>query len=152
MLKLRPFDDNKGFTIVEFLLVMAIVSIVTTIIYPVISDTAERIDNVRCRNNLMNVGEAIYVYAREHDGDFPDSLEKLYREEYIANEKYMDCPNSKEIGTYKDSDYFYTTALTAKDPSTTILLQDNPSNHKKRINFLRIDGKVSWQKKQDNKS
>ncbi|MDD4957372.1 MAG: type II secretion system protein [Candidatus Omnitrophica bacterium] len=139
---------KKGFTISELVLVFAIVIGVVLLIMPVVMKTNERMDRIECANNMYQIGLALYIYAREHDGMFPKDLDTLYAEEYLSDKDLLACPASKRKGAGKaDQGYIYTGGLSVKDPFSIPLLQDKQDNHPNGgKNVLYVSGEVEWKK------
>ena len=135
----------KGFTLGELLLVFLIAVIIGAIMLPFIRYSQGRMDKIVCANNLREVGLAMYIYAREHEGRFPQTLQALYDEHYLADKKLMDCPGSVSVGTPEEPDYVYTTGLTVRDPSLEVLVRDKEKNHREGgRNVLYVNGEVTW--------
>jgi competence protein ComGC len=137
---------NRGFTIGELLVVFAIVAAMVVLMIPVINYVNARTDKVMCINNIRAVGLALYIYAREHDGKFPESVKTLYDEKYLADRRFTDCPASKHVGTPEDPDYVYTGGLDVRSPSKEILLRDKEENHSSgKKNVLYVNGLTKWE-------
>jgi prepilin-type N-terminal cleavage/methylation domain-containing protein len=60
-----------GFTLIEILVVITIITILTAILLPVFVSTRERSRQTTCLNNLMQLGKAIRLYADDWDGYMP---------------------------------------------------------------------------------
>ncbi|MFH1553245.1 MAG: prepilin-type N-terminal cleavage/methylation domain-containing protein [Candidatus Omnitrophota bacterium] len=141
---------EKGFTLSELLVVFVIVIIVAALMTPFIRYSSKRTEKIVCANNLQNIGLAIYIYAREHNGNFPASLKTLYDEQYLADQQLLDCPASKNIGTPESPDYVYTDGLSIKDPSLLPLVRDKADNHPQGGgNILYVNGAVVWKEEVD---
>jgi len=140
--------DNRGFTLGELLLVFVIVFLVGGLMLPFIRYSRKNMEKTICANNLRETGLALYIYAREHEGNFPPTLKTLYQEHYLADETLMDCPASKDsVGTPSSPDYIYTAGLSVKDPSLAVLVKDKANNHSPDgKNILYVNGAVAWQK------
>lgn len=139
--------STKGFTISELLLVFAIVFAVSAVMFPLIRYSHMRMDRTGCENNLQQIGLALYIYAREHNGKFPEDIKTLYIEEYLADKKVVDCPASNKTGTPEDPDYTYTAGLTVRDPSGTVILEDESDNHPSGgRNVLYVNGAIVWKR------
>jgi prepilin-type N-terminal cleavage/methylation domain-containing protein/prepilin-type processing-associated H-X9-DG protein len=135
---------NRGFTVIELSVVVAIFFIMIAILTPFIRIAKSRAARIGCANNVMRVSLALHKYAKEHKGTFPARLADLYPK-YIKEEKVFDCPGSKSVGTGLNPDYIYTPGLRQSSPGNTIMAQDLDTNHKgKRKNILRVDGSVEW--------
>ena len=59
---------RNGFTLVEILVVMAIIGILSALLYPVFARAKARAHQVTCINNLKQLGEAIELYEQDYDG------------------------------------------------------------------------------------
>lgn len=57
-----------GFTLIEFLVVIAILGILAAILFPVFSGTCEKGRHASCLSNLKQIGSAITPYAQAYDG------------------------------------------------------------------------------------
>ncbi|MBD3426957.1 MAG: hypothetical protein GF409_06985 [Candidatus Omnitrophica bacterium] len=137
--------NHKGFTLGEVMMVLAIVILVTALMWPFISYSNQRLAKITCSNNLRKIGRALYIYAIEHEGQFPPAIKTLYDEEYLADERLMDCPASKAQGTTSSSDYIYTAGLTVRSPSRATLLRDKQTSHTGGgMNVLFVNGAVDW--------
>ena len=146
----RAAIKNAGFTIGELVIVFVIVSAMVLVSLPFLRQVSARRDNVVCANNLRELGLALYIYAREHDGKFPPKLKTLYEERYLADERLMDCPATRKTGTLEDPDYIYTAGLSAKMPSEEALLRDKSKNHPgKGKNVLYLNGAVVREEERD---
>jgi competence protein ComGC len=137
--------DRKGFTLGELLPVLIIVLLVGAVLSPLIRFNRMRMNRVNCARNIRKTGRALYIYALEHDGHFPDSLKALYEEQYLAREELMDCPANRHRGTADDPDYIYHTGLSVRDGSLSPLMEDKPGNHRDGgKNTLLVNGAVTW--------
>ncbi len=137
--------NKKGFTLGEILVVFAVVTIVTVLMLPFIKHNYYFRERTVCANNLREIGLAMYIYASEHEGDFPPRLKTLYDEQYISDEELMDCPASNVIGTSEQPDYIYTAGLTVENDSLDILISDKSKNHGRAgKNGMYVNGTVFW--------
>lgn len=65
-----------GFTLVELLVVLAIVAVLTALVLGAIGGVRERGDAVRCVNHLKQLAVANVSYASDHDGYFAPAQEQ----------------------------------------------------------------------------
>lgn len=136
---------QRGFTLGELLIVITIVLLISVPMIPFIIQNQAKLDKVTCANNLREAGLALYIYAREHNGQFPPSIKTLYDEKYISDPKLLDCPATSATGTLDNPEYVYTPGLTVKSPSLEPLLQDKTKNHPRGgKNALYVNGNVVW--------
>jgi len=70
--KTRP---HLGFTLVELLSVVAIVLVLTALVYPAIMNLRESSDHARCVANLRNIGTLWQLYVQDRNGMSPPMTE-----------------------------------------------------------------------------
>jgi prepilin-type N-terminal cleavage/methylation domain-containing protein/prepilin-type processing-associated H-X9-DG protein len=62
---------TKAFTLVEMLVVMAIIGILAAILLPALSGGQRRAQRIFCENSLQEIGVAFHVFSNDHTGKFP---------------------------------------------------------------------------------
>ncbi|MFA7345650.1 MAG: prepilin-type N-terminal cleavage/methylation domain-containing protein [Terrimicrobiaceae bacterium] len=60
-----------GFTLIEILVVVAIIGILSSMMLPKIAKIQERAQSVACVNNLRQIGIGVLSYVGEHDNEYP---------------------------------------------------------------------------------
>jgi len=63
---------HKAFTLVELLVVMAIIAVLVSVLLPALSMARERAEYMVCKSNLKNYGVAVAAYLEDNSGLFPD--------------------------------------------------------------------------------
>lgn len=58
---------KQGFTLIEVLVVITIISVLAAFIAPALSTARERARKIQCLNNLKQIGTAQMLYANDHD-------------------------------------------------------------------------------------
>ncbi|MBU0651160.1 type II secretion system GspH family protein [bacterium] len=64
--------NKRGFTLIEMLVVIAIIGILATMITPAIGRARERARRAKCMNNMKQIGYLISLYQMDHNEQFPD--------------------------------------------------------------------------------
>lgn len=99
-----------GFTLVEMLVVLAIMGILSAILFPVFGSAREAARTVTCSSNLKQIYLGTQMYLQNSGGSYPDSLallavsphcgwaNQIYP--YVKSTEVFECPNA-ENGEFK---------------------------------------------------
>ncbi|WCJ61022.1 type II secretion system protein [Fontisphaera persica] len=107
-------ERGRGFTLVELLLVVAIIAILMALLLPALGSAKERARRVHCISNLRQVSLAFRLFALDHDGKYPWFLRRneggtygpraaeIWRNVICASNelgtpKILICPSDSEI-------------------------------------------------------
>lgn len=71
------FASRAAFTLVELLVVLAVVILLSTIALSGISKVRDKADAARCASNLRSIGSAFLLYANDFDGYLPLHINSL---------------------------------------------------------------------------
>ncbi|MCP3025698.1 competence type IV pilus major pilin ComGC [Halobacillus sp. A5] len=85
--------NQKGFTLIEMLIVLLIISVLLIVTIPNLTENTESIRNKGCEALVLNTSAQVESYYIEYD-EFPVSLEELVDENYITQTQ---CPNGDEL-------------------------------------------------------
>jgi len=93
----------KGFTLIEILVVMAMIALLAAIMFPVFARAREAARRSVCLSNLKQLGTALIMYAQDWDERLPNGVKweadgteysycvPLY--EYAPNKQLFHCPS-----------------------------------------------------------
>ncbi|EDM29197.1 hypothetical protein LNTAR_22444 [Lentisphaera araneosa HTCC2155] len=115
---------NK-FTLIELLIVVAIIGILASLLLPVLSKARQSARDITCRNNLKQQGQLYYLYADDNDSSLPlEFVDANYR-----NSNHIRRGNGKyvNLGLIYSGGYSITTE-TLIDPTF-----ENNSNNEKML-------------------
>lgn len=74
---MRIMLRTKGMTLMELIVVIAIITALAAIIFPVYFKSREKAKQSTCLSNLRQLGMASLMYAQDHDGFFPPYINRL---------------------------------------------------------------------------
>jgi prepilin-type N-terminal cleavage/methylation domain-containing protein/prepilin-type processing-associated H-X9-DG protein len=113
---------KKGFTLVELLVVIAVIAILAALLFPVFAAARERGRQAACASNLKQIGTALHLYAQDWEEDFPPSLLGLVSDPTDLYHSRLDrylpktsdgvwiCPSETKteyLTTYRQNDQFF---------------------------------------------
>lgn len=102
---------QKKFTLVEMLVLLAIIGILTTLLIPSLTRARETSRSSVCLSNLKQVGVASYSYATENRGIFRIAYDKWWNQkfwegDYLPREESaMTCPSLQFNGDWSSESY-----------------------------------------------
>ncbi len=64
-------NQRRGFTLIELLAVIAIILVLASLLFPLITQVRAVAQDALCKGNLHNIGIALPLFAADHDGVLP---------------------------------------------------------------------------------
>jgi len=71
------FRDDKGFTLIELVIVVAIFGILLAIAMAALSNSSAHARDNSCKSNLRNIDTAIEMYKGSHNSAVPTTIDEL---------------------------------------------------------------------------
>lgn len=91
-----PVVGRGGFTLVELLVVMAMLGLLMTLLLPALEGARNAADRTACASNLRQIGGGLLLYAGDHMGRFPSGWRSL------TAGRMLDAANAEKLW----NDYF----------------------------------------------
>lgn len=115
-----------------------------------LSQARKEAQRVVSMSNMRVIGQAIYIYAADHKGVFPENLEEILRAQpNLATLDTFRCPydgtGPASFDELTQKSYLlYRPGLTDKSPPDEILLAEKSTYGNNGANFLFVDGHVEF--------
>ncbi len=97
-------STNKGFTLIELMIVVVIIGILAAIAIPKFQDVTRSAENAACRSNMRNIITALNMYLMENN-QYPGAFEgHVWREiSYIDGYARKDfrCPSTNSAYRFR---------------------------------------------------
>lgn len=91
---MKVLKEENGFTLIEMLIVLLVISILMLIAIPNVTKNSKSIDEKGCDAYVLMVQGQVEAYKMDKGG-YPDGLQELVAEKYIT--ETPKCPDGTEI-------------------------------------------------------
>ncbi|BCW94672.1 MAG: prepilin-type N-terminal cleavage/methylation domain-containing protein [Fimbriimonadales bacterium] len=88
--------SRRAFTLMELLVVVAIIALLVALITPVVFHVLERSRQSACISNLRQIGIAIKSYQEDYGGVYPENLART--QPYVKSAELYLCPSDPTRG------------------------------------------------------
>lgn len=106
----------RAFTLIEMLVVIAVISILTAILLPVFANVREKGRRTACMSNMRQIEMALTAYTQDNEGQFPTG-NQFHRDwslavfHYVNSAELFQCPDVQLPLAWSSPDiYFYGSA------------------------------------------
>jgi prepilin-type N-terminal cleavage/methylation domain-containing protein len=89
MTKSSPPPAECGFTLIEFLVVIAAIGILAALAVPALNSAYERARVTKDLSNLRQIGAATQMFMNDNNGVFPGSATLTWMQQLEQNQKYL---------------------------------------------------------------
>jgi prepilin-type N-terminal cleavage/methylation domain-containing protein/prepilin-type processing-associated H-X9-DG protein len=141
---------RRGFTLVELLVVIALIALLAALLFPVVSQALERAQLAKCQTRVSNITRAYLQYILDHDGTKPPQtiptganykwmtnlikwsgggpthLGVLIEDGYLSQFDDLWCPSVPISGEYELQQSNWTNANTSADGAYLYLWYHTP--------------------------
>ena len=101
---MRKIKEEKGFTLIEMMIVLLIISVLILITIPNVTKHSKSIDDKGCAAYVAMVQAEIESYKMEHL-KYPTGLEDLVDDDYFPNTPK--CPDGRQLSIDNDGKVSY---------------------------------------------
>ncbi|MES2439797.1 MAG: type II secretion system protein [Verrucomicrobiota bacterium] len=154
---------TRGFTLIEMLVVVAIIATLVGIGYPLFRSVTEKSKEASCLTNLRSLGVALQTYLQEHNDKMPELVQgraskadeapvlEIVLLPYLESPDAFQCPADKKEFPKSGSSYFWNSTQSGRHfsqlalfgikdrPDKVPLIYDKEAWHPNKVNFLYAD-------------
>ena len=150
-------QNNKGFTLLEMVVVMSIILMLAFLLYPATMRAVKKVEKIQCANNLKQLSYALTIYLQDYRM-YPSSVRYAVSGEegsivdavtdYINNKnEIFICPSTEDEFKFNELSYVYHEGIERNVTDDWLLvcarLPETPNPHLgDRANILWVDGHI----------
>ena len=108
------FRFNSKFTLLELLIVIAIIAILAALLLPALSKAREKASSIVCTGNQKQVGSGLMMYCNDNNDYLPNLLQQQDVMFTDSISRYLNSPFVKKVVFSGTGEYAYFTLYTAE--------------------------------------
>jgi prepilin-type N-terminal cleavage/methylation domain-containing protein/prepilin-type processing-associated H-X9-DG protein len=127
---MKNFCRRRAFTLIEILVVVAIIGILAAILFPVFARSRENARRTSCQSNVKQLALGLKMYGADYDARFPKQIyasglphgwaDAIFP--YTGNLQILQCPSENTPGSSNPlslayTDYAFNSNLSARNES-----------------------------------
>jgi len=139
---------RRGFTLVETLVVIAVILILMGILLPVLLRARGKAQQATCISNLMQLGKAMQMWQMDNEGERSTLNLPVDLVPYVSSSKLWRCPLDPAAAGAPDTNPPYTSYVFPSPfrfgRNLPAFARDRDPWHQNGFNVLWPDGSVKW--------
>lgn len=139
-MRIRPNHQVSAFTLIEMILVIAIIGILASHLLPALAKAKPKVYQTRCLSNLKQAGLAFQMFAHDHGNSFPMAVEK----ENGGTLEYARTGDAYRHFLALSNDLSTTRILACPSDDRTAAPNWNSFNNSHLSYFVGVDAKMSY--------
>lgn len=89
---------KRAFTLVEILIVIAVIAILAALIFPVFGSVRDKSKQAVCLSNLSQIGKAVALYASDYDDRLPWAVSSTHKKAFASGQDVFMEPGFNTLG------------------------------------------------------
>jgi len=142
---------KTGFTLLEMLVVIAIIGVLAGFLFPAISSSREKANSTKCRSNLKQIVMACNLFQQENR-NYPilsnTTLDAELIPDFLESTEVFTCPTNRSGASYTYNTTLFASAESIDTiyASDAVIIRDSQARHNNAYLMGFADGHVERKK------